>query len=920
MEALAKALLKREVALVVVLATLVFCGALGLIASGVEQDDDVLAFLPQDNPDVQLFYEINKRFGGLDVALVGIEAPELFTSEFIGALKELTDSLNDIGDVSYALSITNVDDVTADPDVGGIRYAPLIEVAPTTNSEEDIVRERVMSRDHLLGQLVSREGDAVLLYCFLAADADPRATAGVIRDAVNEHLPDATKYWGGAPFVSTYIYDTAQADMDKLTPWSVVAIIAILMFTFRDLRGSLLALLATGMGIAVSMGTMAALSIEYSIVLSSMPVILFAVGSAYSIHILSHYYEHESELGRDEAIRRTLVGIGPTVIAAGLTTVAGLLSFVAMDIEPMRTFGIFTAVGIFATLVLSVTFVPAVLRLLGPKRKASGWSASAMMVSISTAAGTWRGTAGLLLLVVSATAAIFVTRVDARMDNAAFFESGSEPDLSERFLAEHFGGSQFIQVQVKADLKDPAVLLQVQTLGDAMLAWPQITDALHIAGPLTQANEAMEGLRRIPGTSQKVGILLQLMGGNKALQQLVTADATEAVIQLKVDAPDAEELARVLSEVERYVEAAGPKVHPDVYTVQRIAALGRQFGVKTSRERVRRVLGGGLVAGDLEDIVADRIVAFIGTDEFLAVLPQEETELLERLAAAVVALGPESTSETLEAAVSEVLALPTDDMTVGDTVFSLETPVSEMWQRAESIAGARQLAEKSGLRLPEGPAGERYLDRLAGILAQEFGPADADAPVIEYRVSGLPVLYRGLEKSVTSNQWKSLGLALVLVVLILSAVFRSPWSGLLATTPTFLTLLLVYGAMGALEVHLDIGTSMLASLIVGAGVDYAVHMVAAWRAREGEPVVTGAEHAARTTAPAIWTNATMVAAGFYVLTLGDARPLQNVGLLTASAMLVAAATTFVAIPVLARKRSYSGASVLAALEGGSSNR
>ena len=48
-------------------------------------------------------------------------------------------------------------------------------------------------------------------------------------------------------------------------------------------------------------------------------------------------------------------------------------------------------------------------------------------------------------------------------------------------------------------------------------------------------------------------------------------------------------------------------------------------------------------------------------------------------------------------------------------------------------------------------------------------------------MSGLPVLYRGLEKSVTSNQWKSLGLALVLVVLILSAVFRSPWSGLLAT-------------------------------------------------------------------------------------------------------------------------------------------
>ena len=47
-------------------------------------------------------------------------------------------------------------------------------------------------------------------------------------------------------------------------------------------------------------------------------------------------------------------------------------------------------------------------------------------------------------------------------------------------------------------------------------------------------------------------------------------------------------------------------------------------------------------------------------------------------------------------------------------------------------------------------------------------------------------------------------------------------------------------------------------------------------------------------------------AGFFVLTLGDAKPLQNVGALTAAAMLAAAVTTFLAIPALARRRRYSG--------------
>jgi predicted RND superfamily exporter protein len=55
---------------------------------------------------------------------------------------------------------------------------------------------------------------------------------------------------------------------------------------------------------------------------------------------------------------------------------------------------------------------------------------------------------------------------------------------------------------------------------------------------------------------------------------------------------------------------------------------------------------------------------------------------------------------------------------------------------------------------------------------------------------------------------------------------------------------------------------------------------------------------------AIWTNAIMVAGGFLVLTTGEARPLQNVGGLTATAMLAAALATFAAVPVLARKRRY----------------
>ena len=108
-----------------------------------------------------------------------------------------------------------------------------------------------------------------------------------------------------------------------------------------------------------------------------------------------------------------------------------------------------------------------------------------------------------------------------------------------------------------------------------------------------------------------------------------------------------------------------------------------------------------------------------------------------------------------------------------------------------------------------------------------------------------------------------------------------------------------------MDIRLDIGTSMLASLIIGAGVDYGVHLMSAWRSPPDGSLADAAELAGRFTGPAIWTNALTVAAGFFVLTLGEARPLQNVGGLTASAMFCAALITFLAIPALARKRVYT---------------
>jgi len=954
MELLARLLLRRSVSWAVTILVAILAVAFSILARGVQQDDDLLAFLPDGNPEVALFQDINQRFGGLDVALVGVEAGQaLFSADFLARLQRTTDTLGDLESVSYALSITNLEDLRPDHEMGGIEVAPLVDALPSSDEEQQALRRKVMSRDSAVGNLISRGGDAILIYCFLVPGGDPRSAAEQIRIVVDQEFEAYPRYWGGAPFISSYIYDSTDRDMAKLTPWAVLAIILVLMLCFRDLVGTALALLTTGIGIVVAHGSMALAGASFNIVLSSMPIILFAVGSAYSIHILSHYYAHHDELGPDEALRSALVELGPVVAAAGLTTVAGLLSFVMMDIEPMRTFGLFTALGIFATLVLSLTFVPAVIRITGLRRRAATTLAfTAAMSWLGTRVVANRRTVAAVLSCLALLALGFAGRVDAVMDQSSFFSEGSPPHQSEVFLGQHFGGSQFIQLHIKGDMKSPQVLREVRRVADRVRTFPGVTDVLHIGQAVAIANEAMEGARRIPDTRQKIGLLYGLIQGNKAVSQLVSDERDEALVQVKLRATGAGETGDILRKIESMIyneatwEGSGEPLTR--YRIVSRAEAPEQVSARLNEVvtwRVRALLHPFDLSGDeaawlalprllqadteppAAKIIQATLDSFIRSEECIAELPPDDPDLPTRLAAALAALGPEPGDDTLLGAVRTAVlsatgqaprdgAEPTEQQLtlIDDLDFSLGAALTETWSQETARTAARQLIESSNLALPPGATGARLLEQLAAaILDLDSESAMIDASLdtltgaLQWQVTGLPVLHRGLSRSVTQNQTRSLGFALILVLLLMSLFFRSFSAGMLATAPTALTLLVIFGVMGALGVHLDIGTSMLSSIIIGAGVDYGVHLLAGWRGDGEDMLGSAARRAAGSASDAIWTNAAMVAVGFFVLTLGEARPLQNVGSLTATAMLCAAAATFVVIPMLARRGRYTGA-------------
>ncbi|MEC8423058.1 MAG: MMPL family transporter, partial [Myxococcota bacterium] len=318
MRQLGQLLARRGFATLVVVLVGLLAGLCAWLAQDIRHEDDLLAFLPVDNAEIAAFRDINARFGGLDVAIVGIEVPDAYAGTTLRRLDALTTALLAMPELDHVLSLSNVDDFAPDP-MGGIRTSRLVDEIPSSVDASMALQQLVESRDHVVGTLVARDGTALVVYAFPAFGADTRAVALDIHHAARATFPDARLHLGGAPFISQYIYDTTQADMARLTPWAVLAIVLILLIAFRNAWAVALGLLSTGVGILVVYATMAVLGMPLNVVLGAMPVILFAVGSAYAIHMLARYSVHRQVRTREEAVAKTVRHTGPVVLTAGLT-------------------------------------------------------------------------------------------------------------------------------------------------------------------------------------------------------------------------------------------------------------------------------------------------------------------------------------------------------------------------------------------------------------------------------------------------------------------------------------------------------------------------------------------------------------------------------------------------------------------------
>jgi predicted RND superfamily exporter protein len=203
--------------------------------------------------------------------------------------------------------------------------------------------------------------------------------------------------------------------------------------------------------------------------------------------------------------------------------------------------------------------------------------------------------------------------------------------------------------------------------------------------------------------------------------------------------------------------------------------------------------------------------------------------------------------------------------------------------------------------------GQAHIEDFNAYVAEYLKAHPSESYTIE--ISGMPYVNQRLDQSLVRSQLTSLLVAIVLVVALVSLIFKSVIEGLYASIPIIATIAILYGVMGLTGIPLNVVTVLVASVAMGIGIDYAIHYISHFNdaLKRGFELNNAVEEAVMISGKAILINFISVSAGFMVLVFSDLMPMVYFGVLIALSMLgssMGALTLLPAALILGKKRKF----------------
>ncbi len=451
----------------------------------------------------------------------------------------------------------------------GLSSGPVI--APDDTSTQSL-RESIAENREFTNIFISDDEKALGIVLGLS----PRAYRPGVLDEVTrlvdriDNYPSVRAAVAGAATHSYFIDKAMRSDFRILLPLCIFVAAFLLYLVFRRVLHVVAVLLIIALALVWTFGIMGLLGIPLSVVSSVIPVILFPIGVADSIHVIRTYsdFRYREKKGLSQSLSLTYRELLRPIVLTSLTTFVGFGSFVFSSISWTRHFGLFTGIGVILSLFFTILLLPIFLSFESKKHrmKAGGSPDTASQGSPSWYrilvfdSPLWIG----LVIVIAGVGIFGATGVRVESNPLAMFAQDSPVRESDRLIEQYFGGTRFFSVMLRrteGDLTKAEAWNDVADIAEYIESRERVG---HVASLLPLINRTSVLLSSKPVSDAGVSVLVGsgTLFGKKfrgLVDSWVAQDRKTTKLTVRCENVEGYKYTQLADEIEKYVAENHPE-------------------------------------------------------------------------------------------------------------------------------------------------------------------------------------------------------------------------------------------------------------------------------------------------------------------------------------------------------------------------
>ena len=332
-------------------------------------------FFPRKDPDYAFYDAYRQQFSEAQAYMlyVALESPsaDVFDSLFLAQADGLFKEIAQWEGIDSLVSATDFPYIRRSG--LGFSTSPYLDFSSQSALERS--RERVNTDSSLIGTLITRDRQHICGYLFLK----PEIFDTEARDQLISRLESALETSGfahhlsGIPHIRTQYIRKIGSELAVFVTLGNLLIILILAIMYRNLWGVLIPTLTVLVSLLWILGFMAITGQQINLLSNLLIPIIFVVGISDVIHLMTKYLnELRTGLPRQQAMQVALREIGFATFLTSLTTAIGFASLMISRVPPIRSFGLYAAIGVGFTYLVTIILLPNLILRVPPEKLLRG--------------------------------------------------------------------------------------------------------------------------------------------------------------------------------------------------------------------------------------------------------------------------------------------------------------------------------------------------------------------------------------------------------------------------------------------------------------------------------------------------------------------------------------------------------------------